>query len=294
MKRLFRKLYSITPFKEYLFIVLKHCCPIPPYIYKHLYFTGFFKVKIDEINFFKLYHTGSKFENEIFWKGLDYAWEKQTLKYWRALSKVCNVILDVGANTGVFSLVSCAINPNAKVYAFEPIERMYNILVNNVRKNSYNIDTYNNAISNETKLAAIYDYPSEISRQASLNPNSVNLSITQKIEVKCITLDSFVHDNNINDIDLVKVDVESHEYEVLQGFVKCIRKYKPILIIEVLNDHLKFQVDDFLSKLDYVMYQIDEEKGLITSSENKTSVNRNYLCLSIDSSSDVLELLSKI
>ena len=46
------------------------------------------------------------------------------------------------------------------------------------------------------------------------------------------------NDHKITKIDLLKIDVETHEPEVLEGYTKYIHLHKPTMLIEILNDEL--------------------------------------------------------
>ena len=46
-----------------------------------------------------------------------------------------DVIFDIGANTGIFALVSGAANPKARIFAFEPVSRVFEKLKGNVALN---------------------------------------------------------------------------------------------------------------------------------------------------------------
>jgi tetrahydromethanopterin S-methyltransferase subunit F len=52
-------------------------------------------------------------------------------------------------------------------------------------------------------------------------------------EVKVVTLDSF----NLTNVDFIKIDVESYEYEVLKGAKNTIETNKPIIGIELLQSY---------------------------------------------------------
>ncbi len=47
--------------------------------------------------------------------------------------------------------------------------------------------------------------------------------IGKTIKVKCSTLDTFIQENNISKIDLLKIDVEGHEKNILQGFTWAVK-----------------------------------------------------------------------
>jgi FkbM family methyltransferase len=59
-------------------------------------------------------------------------------------------------------------------------------------------------------------------------------SSTIETKISTITLDSFIEINQLQKIYLLKIDVESHEVEVLQGFERYIKQFKPSILIEIL------------------------------------------------------------
>ena len=66
-------------------------------------------------------------------------WEKESLKIWKELCQTSDVILDVGANTGVYSLVAKAANPESRVIAFEPVKRTFDRLEHNNNINGFDM-----------------------------------------------------------------------------------------------------------------------------------------------------------
>ena len=71
----------------------------------------------------------------IYWKGLEWLGGEFIIFY--NLSKTCDLILDIGANTGIFTLIACAANRAAKVIAFEPVASVNERLVTNVILNMF-------------------------------------------------------------------------------------------------------------------------------------------------------------
>ena len=112
-------LHRINPFKRAFCKLLKLLNFPNEKIYKDINFYGKFKVNLGEKNFY-LYHFGDTISKHIFWKGLFKTWENDTGWIWKELCEVANTIFDVGANTGVYSLVAKTINKDAQVFAFEP------------------------------------------------------------------------------------------------------------------------------------------------------------------------------
>lgn len=263
MKSLFKFVYNIIPFKKYFFQVLKKVYSPPKNIYQHLYFNGIFSVNIDAKNTFKIKHFGYQIENELFWNGVYNGWEKNSLNIWIELCSKSNVIFDIGANTGIYSLVAKTLNSSSKVYAFEPVDRVFQKLVYNNEINSYDIFCIKKAVSNSVGSAKIYDKDTEHTYSVTVNKDlSDNTETSIEVEIETTTIDTFIKENNINHIDLLKIDVETHEVEVLEGFKNYIEKFEPTMLIEILNDEIAVGIEEIISNINYNFYNIDENKGI--------------------------------
>ncbi len=125
------------------------------------------------------------------------------------------VIFDVGANVGALTLKFNSFTKNSCVYSFEPVKSTFEIL----KKNTINLNgvkIYNFAFGDKGETVEIplqqFDYLNSI--KGNLFDNRVNQEF-EKIEVR--TLDSFVKENNIKKINLLKSDTENYEIEVLTG-----------------------------------------------------------------------------
>lgn len=227
---------------------------------------------------FKIKHYGYQIENEIFWAGLTEGWEKESIKLWVQLCKTSDVIIDIGANTGVYSLIAKTINPKAKVYAFEPVTRVFEKLKENIALNDYDIVPIEKAVSNTEGTAVIYDTAAEHVYSVTVNKNlsSPEIKVTETI-IETITLNSFIRQNNIEQIDLIKIDVETHEPEVLEGFSDYLFHFKPTILIEVLNDEVGEKVDKLVRGLGYLYFNIDENKTIRQVATITKSDYYNYL-----------------
>ena len=106
MKKLIKSIYYFIPFKKQLFDLLKLIWTPSENVYKHLHFKGIIPVKLIQNKSFKIQHYGYQIENELYWAGIDGGWEKISLNLWQNLSLKSAVVLDIGANTGLFSLIT--------------------------------------------------------------------------------------------------------------------------------------------------------------------------------------------
>jgi FkbM family methyltransferase len=261
MKKIFKRIYNYIPLKKQLFSLIKKVWLPGESMYKHLHFKGVFTIKIDSEKQFRVNHFGLQLENEIFWEGLDNSWEKESIKVWMKLCLESNVIMDIGANTGIYGLVAKTINPISDVIAFEPHPYFYKMLQENIKLNAFDIKAVNKAVSNIDGIQTIDDYLGE----------------TTTLQFNSITLDTFIKQYNIAKIDLIKIDVEKHEPKVLEGFNHFLSVYKPTILIEVLNNEIAREINDKVINLGYLFFNIDEKNGIVRTKKIEKSNGFNYL-----------------
>lgn len=279
MKSGLKKVYSAIPFKKQLFETIRFFGTPPYSVYKHLHFTGIIKLKVDKGASFKMQHHGMEIENDFFWKGLTGGWEKISMQYWIGLSRNAKAVLDIGANTGVYSLVTKSINPSAKVYAFEPLKQMFRKLSFNNELNKYDIVCIEKAASDKNGKAIIYETGTDHVAAASLNAEIRHYgNLDVETEIEAITLDAFIEANNIGKIDLIKIDVEGHEPNVLDGYKKYLPLHRPDFLIEVLADDIGNKLQQIFDGLDYCYFNIDDKSGSVRRTDTiKKSDYFNYL-----------------
>jgi FkbM family methyltransferase len=279
LKAIFKTIYKAIPFKKETFSLLRRIGSLPEPLYRHLYFKGIIKVNVGKGQDFKMAHYGHRLENELFWKGL-YGWEKYSMKLWTFLCKDSKVIFDIGSNTGLYSLVAKTVNPNAEVHAFEPFEAIHKKLIRNAEINDFKICSNCSAISNNTGDAVIYTGDPNFAYSVTVNQN---LWIKDKepieLNIKTITLRDYIKQNKITGIDLMKIDVETHEPEVIEGFVPYVKQFKPIILIEILNDEVAQKLSNYFDPAEYYFYDIDEQTGIKKTGALSKSNSYNFLIL---------------
>ena len=276
MRKVFKYIYSLIPFKLQMFTLVRKIFHPEEKIYRHLHFKGVFKVPVTKNASFLIRHYGYQVENDIFWKGITGRWEKKSIELWIKLSEKARVIMDIGANTGVYSLISKCLNPNNRVIAFEPVERIFNKLHHNMLLNNFSVESMLMAVSDHSGEALFYDTANEHDYGASLQKNSDDLVKTVKVRI--VTLDDLIKEKNLDRIDLVKIDVEHHEPEVIRGF-SLIAKYHPSILIEILSDDIGKRVQAEIENYGagYLYFDIDEQKDLHKVDNIRKSSGMNYL-----------------
>jgi FkbM family methyltransferase len=224
---------------------------------------------------------GNTIENELFWLGT-MGWEGRATKIWQMLSEQSNVIFDVGANTGLYSLISSKVNSAASIYAFEPIELIFNRLKKNIQINGLNVRLSKIALADEDGEGKIFvaNTISHTFDQASLNQAQYKSDSPISFNIIKRRLDSFIQEQKIGGIDLMKIDVETFEPQVLEGLGVYLEKFAPTILIEILNEDVARKVESLITGIDYQFYLIDEKKGFFQK-DNLTPGKRgnNFLLL---------------
>ena len=149
-----------------------------------------------------------------------------------------DTVIDVGANVGEISLRAANIVGNKKgiVYSFEPDHINFNRFLNNIKINAVkNITPINKGLGNVDgvfSLSVVDENNRGMNRIVESN-ESLN---TSKIEV--ITLDNYIKLKNITRVDLIKIDTEGFEMNVIKGAKDLLKRFRPILFIELDEKNL--------------------------------------------------------
>lgn len=127
-----------------------------------------------------------------------------------------HVVIDIGANIGVFSTYAATRSPDVKVYAYEPFSENLTWLKKNITKSQLpNILVYQEAVTGSSSQRFLQlDVSSGICH--SLFSKSVATPTVPTVPVNCVTLNQVMEINQIKECDLLKIDCEGSEYEILQ------------------------------------------------------------------------------
>ena len=200
---------------------------------------------------------------QLFWTGIDY-YEPFTRTVIERLAKRSQAFIDVGANIGFFSMVAGTVNPELRMFSFEPNPKMFALLSEHKRLNGLsNLTAEQMAVSDSDGAANLFLNGSDMS--ASLEPDfqaDFNPALAS-VPVETTTLDSYVQKHGISGPLLLKVDVEGHDKAFLEGAQGTFARLHPDLIIEVLGDFEPEAIERF-QRNGYRFYRITNE-GLLES-----------------------------
>lgn len=280
MKKFLKQTYDALPFKKNIFLFLKLFFKFPHSIYQHLYFKGFFKVKIDSNHSFEIYHPGTIEENDIFWNGIYNGWERKSMSLWIELLRGSEkTVLDIGANTGLYGLVAQSLNAKNTVHSFEPLPGVFKLLKNNIEKNNFNICAHPYGLSDYDGKAVVYLPDStDFAYSVSVNKNTFTKRNVTELQIDVKRLSTFIKEKGITKIDLIKMDVETHEVHVLNGMGEYLKQFKPTFIIEVLEEEVAEKLNAIFKDKGYLYFNIDDKNNSIRQTENITKSDYwNYL-----------------
>lgn len=130
-----------------------------------------------------------------------------------------DIILDIGGNIGLYAVKnSRRVGGRGKIWVFEPNPAVFGRLLKNLKENNAtNVVAIQKAVSSENgkmdfAVASGITPEGKIQRHKECGRGSQEF-----IEIDCVTLDDFVSENHLDEINLAKIDVEGEEFEALKG-----------------------------------------------------------------------------
>lgn len=278
--RQFARQLAANPARRRLLRALSRAGLLPPSVWKRLPVEATFSVELLDGDSFEYASVADdSIGRALYWRGID-GWETETINIYCRLAKQSRVIVDVGANVGVYTLIACAVNQQARVYAFEPVPQIYQRLANNVHLNQWqNRCTLKDiAVSNQSGRAQFHVPHGTVPTSASLSPDGFRGADGFLINVTVDTLDNVCHNEFI---DLVKIDVEGFEDAVLLGMRGILQRSSPNIIVECNPDGPFREIEEILSEYRYSFFHLRTEGPLPTThiQPDPEGRYRNYLCL---------------
>jgi FkbM family methyltransferase len=196
-------------------------------------------------------------------------------QYEKAISDVAarlintgDICLDVGANFGWYTtLMAILCGHNGSVHAFEPVPKTFRELETNVGLSGLkNITINQNALGDRRDTITIRLPKGEPTGHASIASKSQGND--DVFECEMLTLDNYLADNSIGDVNFVKVDIEGAEMMFLKGASKLFtQNVAPVILMEMAlkqSKHFGYAPDDLVKFIrasgDYLFFAVDEQR----------------------------------
>lgn len=219
---------------------------------------------------------------EIFWGGgrRTVAADQHAIDCAELLSVHAELFLDIGAYSGLFTLVAARANPKLAAHAYEIVPENYVLLVKNVVMNSLN----NSAVPHLLGLAdqsgemrvpvttGLSQLPSSLSLSSNFDGGSV---------IPLSTLDAEFPD--FTGEAVFKIDVEGFEPHVLRGGQAFLARNKPHMVCEVLESmDTSSGIHEVLDPLEYRYYQFTDAGLVLRDRIKPTRAGRDWLLTVLD------------
>ena len=226
------------------------------------------KVKVGESDLF-LNPNDPVISGAIFFN----VYEKSEIKFIKSILFKGMQVLDIGANIGYYTtLFSQAAENKGLVLAIEPDIESYKYLKKNITSFKYkNVLSFPIAASDIRKKMPLY-----ISKDnRGDNRLYKNKEKRDAIIVNCLTVDELLIDNQISNLDLIKIDVQGYEPKVFKGMKNIIESSKkltiltefwPLGILQSGEDPKNFL--KMLRKMQFVLFELQKNGSLITLKED--------------------------
>lgn len=177
------------------------------------------------------------------------------------LTPGCNC-LDLGANIGTHSLAMAELAVGGNVYAFEPQSLMFSLLQANIFANGIkNIKALKFAVGEKDNVVISMDALHYL--DGDLQTNSGGLRVDHgDLTLGDLALSRRIDSFSFPKITFVKMDIQGAELEALRGAKDLIKRDRPILFIEIEENHLTAlgasseELIEMVFSLGYVLYRI--------------------------------------
>jgi len=216
-------------------------------------------------------------------------YEKVLTEIVKSLLRKGDVCLDVGANFGWYStLFHKYSGDSGEVHAFEPMPPTFEELSQNyvLMGNPSNVFINHLALGEKEDELTINLFEGLSTGHASLSDQGRQDAISYKCKV--ITLDNYLKEKNVGDVNFIKVDIEGAEMMFLKGAGKLFKQtVPPIWLMEMALQQTKnfgYLPNDLINfmreKADYEFYKVDEINNKLIKIDGfeKDDIGANVIC----------------
>jgi FkbM family methyltransferase len=170
-------------------------------------------------------------------------------------------ILDIGANIGNHSIAFAQIAK--QVFSFEPHPITFQLLSLNTSRHK-NVRAFNLGASNTTQTLSAFSPLGNMGATSICSDNSNGQNKSEGVvDLQLAPIDELKEISGF-EIGFIKIDVEGHEYQALQGLKKTLEKNYPIVALEQLKDEISNGTTssmDFLKQCNYSFFYELKAKG---------------------------------
>ncbi|OQY36538.1 MAG: hypothetical protein B6243_02910 [Anaerolineaceae bacterium 4572_5.2] len=163
-------------------------------------------------------------------------YEKSEIAFFKKYCREDMVFVDIGSNVGLYSALALhTLNSDGRIIALEPHPESFTLLSKNVEVNQKErgaadapqIDIFQMAASSQSG-----------SRTLALNPeNKADNRVSdapeewESIPIEAKSMDNLLAEQEIEEVNFVKMDVQGYEHRIVAGFTETLRRSKRTIVL---------------------------------------------------------------
>jgi FkbM family methyltransferase len=258
----------------------------PDWLIRHLPRVGSVESVLPNGRSLRLWTQGDdRIPNRIYWSGWQ-GHEPETIGLFFSMAQRARTTLDIGAYVGLYALVAGHANPAGRVFAFEPVPEVFARLSINVGINDLkNVKCVQSAVNRHVGTAVLFTPPRRFPTSSTLSADFAlkKSDHPMTMEVTATSLDRFCEDQQLTDVDLVKIDTEGSEVDVLRGMRRVIERNRPTIICEVLDESPREPIIELLSPYGYRSFSLGRDGPVSGWPGQVRPKGRNFLFTAMNS-----------
>jgi len=168
-----------------------------------------------------------------------------------------------------------------EIHAFDPEPHVFSWLKQNVQLNGFSkIKAQNLGLAERSGfLEFIVPAGVTLPKGSSLTGTEKfeKLGAHSKLKIKCVSLDDYIAENDVQSCDLIKIDVETAEVAVLKGASKTIQKFRPVIVCEVIREQVAKEIEALMSQHGYKLFHLEDSGAKPITNLKPDPLNVNFL-----------------
>lgn len=205
-------------------------------------------------------------------------WFEDEIRFVRGWLRPGMKAVDVGANVGVYTVAMArAVGNGGRVWAFEPTPEAADLLQRNLDLNDLKNVAVSRAAVSEREGAIAFSSGTHSEENAVANAGHEG---DESLLVEAVTLDRMATEHAWTGIDLVKLDVEGHEFEAIRGGANFLRTSSPLVMFEIkAGASADLRALEPLADLGYSFYRLLPGPLVLVPVDRRQPVDKDQLNL---------------
>jgi FkbM family methyltransferase len=222
-------------------------------------------------------------------------WFEKEMEFWRNYIKPGMTVIDVGANAGVYTFSAAVkVGSEGRVIAVEPFSACVRCLQETCRINHFSwVSVCAGAASDfNGTLRLMLHSASELNEVITSDNVEEELPPGSFEQVASFTLDSLVEKENLQQVDLIKIDAEGHEMAVLAGSSQILSQFAPAIMYENIagSKESNYQVAEYLVSQGYQLFKYQPYLQQLMPIDSLSDIGNSLNIIAFSTNTNVVDL----